>query len=142
MPRSISRYRLLLIALAVTAGLICWLAYLLRPYATHPAADTSWTDGGRKANVTVSIVDKDGQPLPAGVTVTVWTRDSEITDTTNASGFIDHPAGGEMMALDLNGVRVVQRASTGPLGALFGPNIGWGLSVKVMVKDRAALGIP
>jgi hypothetical protein len=138
------RRRWLLIALAITAGLIGWAFYLFRPYATHPAADTSWKTSGTKMNVTVSLVDTNGQPISGPARVTVWTDGSQptISELTNVSGSIDHMAGGEMLALDVNGVRIVQRIRTGPLGELFGPNTGWGLSVTVVVKDPAALGFP
>jgi hypothetical protein len=91
--------------------------------------------------VSVSLVDVQGRPLPGGVPVTVWTRNSQISETTNNAGFIDHMGGGELMALDVNGVRVVDRVPTWFLGELFGPNMGWGISVKVVVKDPAALGM-
>jgi hypothetical protein len=139
-PRNRRRIAVLAV-LASLIGLIVWTVYQLRPYASHPAADTSWSTGGRKVYTSVTLTDAQGQPVP-GVQISLLTDHRAYEGMTNASGWCEFPyTGGEMMALELNGVRVVSRASTGPLGELFGPNSGWGLKVHVIIKDPAALGI-
>ena len=118
---------------------------MARPYRSGPIADLTWDNLGEPSEVTFSVVDIHGQPIP-GVAVSIASDSGDYGgEATNENGFTRFDSGEpEVTGMKLNGVVVMrERMADWWINVLHlgGPE-SRGLRVRIVVKDRAALGLP
>lgn len=126
----------LMVALGLALGLpgAWWLWTQLKPYESHPVADTFWSRWGESYAITYRVQDESGRPMPEVCidSVDSFGGDSGMTDQNGEWVCrVDGPLG----AFRVNGVPVLrERAITfaGEPGKK-----GW--LVTVVVKDPVAL---
>jgi len=127
-----------LLVLIVFIGVWYWRQ--CRSYESNNIAETSWLETGKPMVAVVTVSDQNGAPL-AGVYVVVMNDSGGNGETTDAKGVATIQLGeGEFNGLNLNSIPVVSRPHSGSLP--WSPSVSNGMQIKVVVKDKAAIGVP
>ncbi len=138
MPRKF--YKIVSFAILIFASLIgLWYWRQCRSYESNRIAEASWLETGKPMVALVTVSDQNGSPL-AGVDVGIMNDSGGNSETTDAKGVATVQLGeGEFNGVQLNGKQVVNRPYSGTLPG--SPSVSHGMQIKIVVKDKAAIGV-